>query len=115
MGTPRFEVPADINEVLFLLNAHHAQKISLIDSDGTVYGFFKTALQQTHMDNQGQIQVVEGIPGAMTALFTADTRQEAEAFVYGCFLTTFYGRSLKQIYNEVDRSRDEDQSHEDRV
>ncbi len=78
MGVPHFPVPADVQEMLMLLNASRAWNLSLAERGG--------ALDLLDGD---QLQ------------FSARTPQEVEAFLAGCFLATYQGKSLKQIKREI--------------
>ena len=78
MGVARFPLPAEIHEVINLLNASH---------------IWHTWLRV----DEGGIDVIDGDQ----LMFTAHTQGEAEAFLAGCFLATYLGQDLKQIKQEI--------------
>ena len=78
MGVPHFPSPAGIPEPIELLNATHLWHIQLHVRGAT-------------------FAMVDGDQ----PVFTATTKEEAQAFVAGCFLATFLGKDLKQITQEL--------------
>ncbi len=78
MGVARFPLPAEMHEVIDLLNASH------------IWHTWLTV-------DEGGIDVIDGDQ----LMFTAQTQGEAEAFLAGCFLATYLGKDLKQIKQEI--------------
>lgn len=82
MSTARFDVPDDIRDTILLLNAAKIWHLSVV-RDG----------DRLHLYDGDQV------------IFTADTTQEALAFLAGGFLGTYNGKPLDQIKDEVASGR----------
>jgi hypothetical protein len=80
MGEIKFPFPTNLYKAIFLLNKTNSWNLSIIKEADLIY-----------LLDGDQIQ------------FIARSEQEAEAFLAGCFLTTFSGNSLETIYKENQR------------
>ena len=78
MGSARFSLPESLEETTDLLNATQTWKLTL-----TIDG--------------AKTKVIDGDQ----LMFTANNAEEATAFLAGCFLATFSGKSLAQIREEL--------------
>lgn len=85
MGVVKFPLPANLQDAIDLINASEPWNVWLDEHDQGINLVFGDQLK-----------------------FTARTREEAEAFVAGFFLATFYGNSLFQIRQKIAEGRLED-------
>jgi hypothetical protein len=80
MGKANFPLPEDLSETLELLN--------------------RTGLNLAVLGQQdGRIRIITGDQLA----FATYQREEAEAFLAGCFFSTFMGDSLQRIRDELQK------------
>lgn len=96
MGKPLFDVPNSIEEVLQLSMAD-ATNLSLVNKEGLVAGFYAIEDGVTHLRSNGLFRVF----GGDQLLFSTESRAEVNAYIYGVFLNTFAGRSMKDIREEI--------------
>jgi hypothetical protein len=77
MGKANFPMPDDLTETVSLLNA--------------------TGWNLSLLEQSDSIRIYSGDQ----LMFTAFSTEEAEVFLAGCFLSTFSGRNLQEIRDEV--------------
>ena len=96
-----FPVPTNIDELLGLLNGTRKLRLSLVGSDGTVQGYYAAEYGTRRIAGNGSIQILNGTIDDAQVLFTTDVPEQAAAFLTGCFLGAFHGRSLEDIHETV--------------
>lgn len=107
-----FPLPDNIDEMLALLNSTNKLRLSVIDAQGNVQGYFMTEYGTRKVDPVSDeegvalIRIVSGALDDSHILFTPADAIQAVTFLAGCFLGAFYERDLDAVHDEVDANRD---------
>jgi len=98
-----FPAPTDIGEILRLLNNDTKRRLSLLDSDGDVYGYYREQYGEQHISVSGKIEVVDGTVEDGHVIFITETPEVALGFLYGLFYGAFGGKDLEDIHDAIVR------------
>jgi hypothetical protein len=102
-----FEAPESVGDMLNMLNRGGNWQFTLVTPEGVLLGHLEgnTDISPITPDNTvpERFLILSGDVDEAKMLFAAETAESAAAFVYGCFLLSFGGRSLEDIQDELQR------------
>ncbi len=96
-----FPAPTDIGDILRLLNVQMKYRLSLLDSDGDVYGYYREQYGEEHISVSGKIEIVNGSVEDGRVIFVTESAEVALGFLYGLFYGAFGGKDLETIQNAI--------------